>query len=152
MVQTTAQAPVQNPVQQQLTTSPPVIQHPVDTKPQETAPPPAPPTPATRDDIAPIVEAYARAIESRDIGAIRRVYPGMTSTQQQRWETFFQSARSINVTLRIASFDSSPTGAEARLAGSYEFVSADGRTERQPDTITAAFRKEGGSWRLVAVR
>jgi serine/threonine-protein kinase len=151
MVQTTAQAPVQNPVQQQLTTSPPVIQHPVDTKPQETAPPPAPPTPATRDDIAPIVEAYARAIESRDIGAIRRVYPGMTSTQQQRWETFFQSARSINVTLRIASFDSSPTGAEARLAGSYEFVSADGRTERQPDTITAAFRKEGSSWRLVAV-
>jgi serine/threonine-protein kinase len=151
-VQTMAQAPVQNPVvQQQLTTPPPVVQHPVETKPQDAGPPPAPPSPATRDDIAPIVEAYARAIESRDIGAIRRVYPGLTSTQQQRWETFFQSARSINVTLRIASFDSSPSGAEARLAGSYEFVNGDGRTERQPDTITASFRKEGGSWRLVAV-
>jgi serine/threonine-protein kinase len=151
-VQTMAQAPVQNPVvQQQLTTPPPGVQHPVETKPQDAGPPPAPPSPATRDDIAPIVEAYARAIESRDIGAIRRVYPGLTSTQQQRWETFFQSARSINVTLRIASFDSSPTGAEARLAGSYEFVNGDGRTERQPDTITASFRKEGGSWRLVAV-
>ncbi|HJQ55090.1 MAG TPA: serine/threonine-protein kinase [Gemmatimonadaceae bacterium] len=151
-LQTTAQAPLQNPVvQQQLPTLPPVVQHPVETKQQDVAPPPAPPSPATRDDIAPIVEAYARAIESRDIGAIRRVYPGLTSTQQQRWETFFQSARSINVTLRIASFDGSPTGAEARLAGSYEFVNADGRTERQPDTITASFRKEGGNWRLVAV-
>jgi len=151
-VQTTLQTPAQNPlVQQQVTTSPPVTQHPAETKPQEAAPPPAPPSPATRDDIAPLVEAYARAIESRDIGAIRRVYPGLTSTQQQRWEAFFQSARSINVTLRIASFDSSPTGAEARLAGNYEFVSADGRTERQPDTITASFRKEGGVWRLVAV-
>jgi serine/threonine-protein kinase len=149
---TTQAAAVQNPVvQQQLPTLPPVVQHPVEARQQDAGPPPAPPSPATRDDIAPIVEAYARAIESRDIGAIRRVYPGLTSTQQQRWETFFQSARSINVTLRIASFDSSPTGAEAKLAGSYEFVNADGRTERQPDTITASFRKEGGNWRLVAV-
>jgi serine/threonine-protein kinase len=151
--QTTSQTAAQNPVvQQPVVIPPPAVQHVVETKPQETAAPPTPPSPATREDIAPIVEAYARAIESRDIGAIRRVYPGLTSTQQQRWEAFFQSARSINVTLRIASLDGSPTTAEARLAGSYEFVSAEGRTEKQPDTITASFRKEGGSWRLVAVR
>ena len=152
IVHTTTQAPVQNPVvQQPLITSQPVAERTGETRPPEAAPPPVPPSPATRDEIAPIVEAYARAIESRDIGAVRRVYPGLTSVQQQRWETFFQSARSINVTLRIASFDGSPTTAEARLAGSYEFVNGDGRTERQPDTITASFRKEGGSWRLVAV-
>jgi hypothetical protein len=131
-------------------TSPPpvVVQRPVETKSQEDAPPPSP---ATRADLAPIVEAYARAIESKDIGNIRRIYPGLTAVQQQRWEAFFQSARSINVTFRIANLDASASSADARLVGTYEFVSSSGTNEREPDSITATFRRDGAGWRLVAV-
>jgi serine/threonine-protein kinase len=153
--QAPVQTAVQNPaVQQQVVTqqSPPAaaVQRPVETKPE---PPPAPPPgPPSSADLAGTVEAYARAIESKDIGAVRRANSGLTSEQQKRWETFFQAARSINVTFRIASIDGTASQADARLIGSYEYVDANGTSHREPDNITASFRHEGGSWRLVAVR
>ena len=151
-----SQVPAQNIAQQQVVTQPPpiVVQRAVETRPQETAPAPvAPaPSPATREDLAPIVESYARAIESKDIGAIRRVYPGLTADQARNWGQFFQAARTINVTLRIASLDGGTSSADARLVGTYEYVNSENRTERQPESVTATFHREGGSWRLVAVR
>ena len=120
------------------------------------APPPKQDTPAPRaasaGDVAPTVQAYARAIEARDIGALRRVYPGLTSEQQRNFEQFFRSTRSINVTLRVANVEGSSTAADARLDGSYEFVTLEGRTERQAVSWAVTFRHDGGSWRLASVR
>jgi serine/threonine protein kinase len=144
--------PVTNPVQQEAVSSQPqvVTAAPVVTPPkQEAAPAAAAPTAA---DIAPVVEAYARAIESRDIGAIRRVYPGLTSGQQQGFEQFFQAARSINVTFRVASVEGSGGSADARLVGRYEYVTTEGKAERQPVSFSATLRHEGNGWRLVSVR
>jgi len=145
--------PVTNPLRQeavppqsQVVTTAPVV-----TPPKQEIPPPAPAA-ATAADIAPAVEAYARAIESRDIGAIRRVYPGLTSGQQQGFEQFFQAARSINVTFRVASVEGSGGSADARLVGSYEYVTTEGKSERQPVSFSATLRHEGGGWRLVSVR
>jgi serine/threonine-protein kinase len=154
---TTTQAPAQNPVvqqQQPVITQPAavVVQRPPEPKPQEAAPPPAAPTPATKEDLTPIVEAYARAIESKDIGAIRRVYPGLTADQARNWTQFFQAARNINVTFRIANVDATGTSADARLVGTYDFLSSDNRTEHQPEAVTATFHRENGAWRLVAIR
>ena len=152
-------APQTTVPQQQLVTTPPapvVVQRPLQTQSQETAaiaPPPAPaPRPATTADIAPIVEAYARAIESRDIVAIRRVYPGLTADQQRGFEAFFQAARSINVTFRVDNVEGTASSAEARLVGSYEYVNSAGRTERQPVSFAATLRRDGGAWRLASVR
>jgi hypothetical protein len=117
---------------------------------QETAPTVA--APPTVADIAPTVEAYARAIESRDVGAIHRVYPGLTSNQQRGFEQFFQAARSINVTFRIANLEASGTSADARLVGSYEYVTTEGKAERQPVSFSATLRRDGNVWRLVSVR
>ncbi|MEO8580421.1 MAG: serine/threonine-protein kinase, partial [Gemmatimonadales bacterium] len=131
----TTQSAAQNPApqQQQVVTSPPpavVVPRPVQTQPQETAPvQPAAPSPPTTADIAPVIEAYARAIESKEIGAVRRAYPGLTSSQQSRLEDFFQSARSINARLRISSLDPSPNSAEARVVGSYEYTDSGGRPQ-----------------------
>ena len=120
------------------------------------APPPKQDTPAPRaasaGDVAPTVQAYARAIEARDIGALRRVYPGLTSEQQRNFEQFFRSTRSINVTLRVSNVEGSSAAADARLDGSYEFVTLEGRTERQAVTWAVTFRHDGNSWRLVSVR
>ena len=110
------------------------------------------PTPATREDLAPIVEAYARAIESKDIAAIRRVYPGLTADQSRNWSQFFQSARNINVSFRISSVDGNASTADAHLIASYVYVDSDNRTQTQPGNVTATFHREGGAWRLVAVR
>jgi serine/threonine protein kinase len=141
-----------NQRQDPLPSPPPVeIQRPAP-KPttQETtvAAPPAP-NPA---DIPRIVENYARAIESKDIGAIRRVYPGLTSDQQRNFELFFQSARNINVTFRVADVEATGSSADARLVGSYEYVTSTGKTEKQPVSFAATLRHDGSVWRLISVR
>jgi serine/threonine protein kinase len=138
---------------QETVTSPPpvVVSPPVVQTPKQEAPAPAPAPPSVAD-IAPTVQAYARAIESRDIGAIRRVYPGLTSNQQQGFEQFFQAARSINVTFRVTNVEFSGASADARLVGAYEYVTTAGKVERQPVSFAATLRHEGNGWRLVSVR
>ena len=97
-------------------------------------------------------EAYARAIESRDVSAILRVYPGLTSDQQRGFEQFFESARKINVTFRVASVEGTPSTADVRVTGRYEYESSAGRVERTPVAFTAGLKKDGSAWRLVTVR
>jgi hypothetical protein len=128
----------------------------------EVAPPraPAPPQPApesapatpTAADLAPTFEAYARAIESRDVAAIRRVYPGLTSEQERGFEQFFQSARKINVTFRVANVEGAGSSADARLMGTYEYESSSGKIERTPVSFAATLRHDGNGWRLVSLR
>jgi serine/threonine-protein kinase len=115
--------------------------------------PAAAPATATAADVAPVLEAYARAIESRDVSAIRRVYPGLTADQQRGFEQFFESARKLDVTFRIANVDGTASTAEARVSGSYAYESSSGRAERQPVSFVATLRREGaGAWRLVSMR
>jgi serine/threonine protein kinase len=144
--------------QQQAVTSPPPVTvnpRPVQSQPVESpasSPPPAPtPTAPTTADIAPSVQAYARAIESKDIGAVRHAYPGLTSAQQSQLETFFQASRSIDAKLRISSLDASANSAEARVVGSYEYVTSEGRTESRPVNFAMSLRREGTGWRVVSV-
>ena len=130
-----------------VTQRPPVV--PAETaKPAPESPPAAP----TAADLAPTFEAYARAIESRDVAAIRRAYPALTADQQRGFEQFFQAARRINVTFRVANVESSGSTADARVTGNYEYENASGKTERQPVSFAATLRREGNGWRLVSLR
>jgi serine/threonine protein kinase len=150
------QAPAQSPSTKQealpappsVVTAAPVLPPPPK---QETAPPPA--AAPTASDIAPTVEAFARAIESKDISAIRRVYPGLTSDQQRRFEQFFQGARTINASFRVANVTASgASGADAQLVGAYEYVTTAGKTERQPVTFAVTLSHDGRAWRLTSMR
>jgi hypothetical protein len=100
-----------------------------------------------------VVEAFARAIESKDIGAIRRVYPGLTSDQQRRFEQFFDGARTINASFKVVNMSaSSASAADAHLVGVYEFVTVAGKTERQPVSFAATLAQDGRTWRLTSLR
>jgi len=102
--------------------------------------------------VTPVLEAYARAIESRDVSAIRRVYPGLTAEQQRGFEQFFESARKINVTFRVASVEGTPTTADVRVTGRYEYETSAGHAERQTIGFAAALKRDGSAWRLVSLR
>jgi hypothetical protein len=97
------------------------------------------------------VEAYARAIESRDVGAIRRVYPRLTAGQAADFERFFQTARRVNVSFRVSDLEGNGNTAEARLSGRYDYVTADGNRELAV-SFAASFRYDGSDWRLVSIR
>jgi eukaryotic-like serine/threonine-protein kinase len=147
--------PAPQPVVQQQTITPraPAASASVVQQAPVSAPPTPPaPTAATAADLAPVFDAYARAIESRDIAAIRRVYPGLTAEQERGFEQFFQAARKINVTFRVANVESTAAAADARLNGTYEYESSSGKIERQPVSFAASLRREGGEWRLVSLR
>jgi serine/threonine-protein kinase len=143
---TQPQVVLTTPVQQQ-----PVVQRTIES-PRETPPTPAPPKPATASELSPVVEAYARAIESKDMAAVRRIYPGITSSQARGLLDFFQRAKSINVSFRIEDLSSTTTSAEATLAGRYEYVTADNESRRENVSVAASFQCDGGAWRLTAIR
>ena len=149
--------PSAEPTIQQGTATSRTLAAPAPVTPPQSAPPSGPPSapvaaPATAADVAPVIEAYARAIESRDLGAVRRVYPGITGDQQRGFEQFFESARRIDVTFRVTSVEGTATTAEARVTGAYQYERSAGRMERQPVNFQVSLRREGGSWRLVSVR
>jgi len=149
---TTSTVTAPPPTVQQATVTPPRPLPIVPAAPTETPVAAPPPGPATAADVAPIFESYARAIEARDVAAIRRVYPGLTADQQRGFEQFFDAARKVDVTFRVASVEGSATSAEARVSGTYQYESSSGRVERQPVSFVATLRRDGSNWRLVSLR
>ena len=118
----------------------------------DSAPPVAAPAPDPRIAITTVVRSYARAIGTRDVAEVRRVYPEMTSAQQSAWESFFGSVRSMTANFDVSSLDVSGSSAVAKMTGSYEFVTRAGRNERQPASFEATFVRDGDRWRLQQVR
>jgi eukaryotic-like serine/threonine-protein kinase len=111
---------------------------------------PAPSNPAA--EIAAVVDAYARAVESRDIAPIRRAFPGISAAQASGFEQFFSTIRSLRATMTLGALDMQASSAEGRVTGQYDYVTTAGKSERQPLDFQATFRKDGSLWKLVAVR
>ncbi|MFL5483550.1 MAG: serine/threonine protein kinase [Gemmatimonadaceae bacterium] len=149
---TVTQTPAQSaPVQQPVVTTPQlVVQKPVET-PRETPPAPPPPKPATASDLTPVVDAYARAIETKDMAAVRRIHPNISASQARGLLDFFQRAKTINVTFRIEDLSSTTTSAEATLAGRYDYVSAENESKHESVSVAASFQRDGNAWRLISM-
>lgn len=142
------------PKQEIVPTPPPVVTSTPATaqQPAAQAAPVRPTAANPSTEIGTVVEAYERAIGSRDVAELRRAYPGMTTAQSKGWEDFFKSLRSISATLSMDGLDVRGDAADARVTGAYDYVTTAGKSTRQPVSFQAAFRREGGAWRLIAVR
>jgi hypothetical protein len=115
---------------------------------------PPPPVPADpRVQIEKTIAAYARALESRDAGQVRRVYPGISTSQQRGWEDFFKDVRNLKADLHVTAVNVQGETADAVVDGVYVFDNATtGRVERRPVTFHASFVAEPAGWRLNAIR
>jgi hypothetical protein len=129
-----------------------------DTAPSRVAEPPpraaAPPAPVDpRPDIQRVMDTYARALETRDVGEVRRAYPGLTPAQQQSWKEFFQSVRNLKAVLAVSAVNLAGPGAEAIVSGVYEYDNATtGRGERRPVTFRALLAVDSSGWHITAIR
>jgi eukaryotic-like serine/threonine-protein kinase len=112
----------------------------------------APPQPSAEAEIAAVVQAYARAIDAKDIAELRRLYPDMTRTQQRGFEDFFGYTRSLRALLSIAGLQVDGANADARLSGNYEFITTAGKSDKQAVSFRATLRRESGVWRFVSIR
>ena len=140
------------PVPPATSTSTPPSTAAANVPPPQTAAKPPLPTVNSTAEIEAAVAAYARAIESRDIAEVRRAYPGITPAQATGFEQFFTSVRSLRATFSLSSVDVNGATAEGKLAGAYDYLTTAGKTERQPVSFQASFRREAGGWKLASVR
>ncbi len=82
-------------------------------------------------EIGAVIDAYARAIESRSVDELRRAYPALTSDQARAFSDFFASTRTLRATLAVKSMHVDGASATASVAGVYEFTTTNGRTQQQ---------------------
>ena len=120
--------------------------------PSGAVPTPVAPADDPRPDLEQLLAAYSRSIESRSVAEIRRAYPGLTGPQQQGWEQFFQTVRTVRARLAITGLDVSGTRAEFTVSGAYEYEASGGRTQRQPVSFRASAEFADGGWRLRTIR
>lgn len=145
------------PVQQAPSSAPPVVE-PTVTAPVASAPAasaPAAPVVETRssqNEMRDLIARYARAISARDINAVRAAYPGISRDQQQGFERFFSSTKSLSASLLLGGLEVHDRTADGRVTGTYEFVGGSGRKEVQMVSFRAQFERDGDSWRLTSVR
>jgi serine/threonine protein kinase len=107
---------------------------------------------AAAAEISGVIDAYARAIESRDIAELRRVYPAMTGDQAAAFGDFFKLTRALHAALAVKSSRIDGNRGTAHVAGTYEFTTSAGRNQQQQVTFDAELRRDAGSWKLVAIR
>ena len=114
-------------------------------------PPAAPAAPPARELIAGVVASYVRALETRDIDALRAIWPGLSGAAQAAIESEFANARSINVSFagtRIA-----VDGAAATVTGTrrYGLQTRDGQQLRSETLTTIALRQAGDAWVIESI-
>ena len=144
--------PLPNVAEQQQSIA---TQQPSASSPAATQLPPAPAPESHADvaaQVAAVVAAYARALESRDIDELRRVYPSMSSAQRSAFEDFFRSTRSLRAALSVSDLQVDGSSADAQLVGSFNYITSAGVAEQRPVSFRASLRRDGTVWKLVAVR
>jgi tRNA A-37 threonylcarbamoyl transferase component Bud32 len=100
------------------------------------------------------VTALARALESRNLGQVRQVYPSLTAQQAQEWSQFFTAASNLRVSLRVTSLEQLGERANADIEGSYDYRDSEtGRQMRRLVAFRGTFeRSAAGDWRLTLLR
>ncbi len=106
-----------------------------------------------REAVDALIQAYARALESRQISEVRKVYPGIQPEQETQLSTTLRSLEQLKVTFKIGALDVRGDEATATVSGQYEFFSRENRrTERLPVNIVATMQNGASGWMIRQIR
>lgn len=104
-----------------------------------------------REAIPALIEAYARALESRDPERVRAAYPGMTNEQANRLRQSLPAMESLRIETEIVSIDAQGDQAVADVSATWNFV-VDGRAQQAEQPFRAVFRRTPDGWRMMETR
>jgi serine/threonine protein kinase len=122
--------------------------------PAEVSKPPAPATPAEPTPEAAIAEVltrYERAIESRDLAAMKRVWPGMPASQESAFKNEFSHTSRIGVDITSPKITVTGTTATVTFVRRYEAVTTDGQRLNSASNATMQLKHASG-WVIDQVR
>jgi hypothetical protein len=103
-----------------------------------------------RTAIDELIASFARALESGDIDAVARAYPGMTPEQRQNFSAAIVSMETA--TLSVAAIQANGDEATATVTGQYFFNDGGRRQVSSPFEFQASFERTGGVWRMVRMQ
>jgi ketosteroid isomerase-like protein len=134
---------------------PPVVSPPVVAPPAVAVTPPSRPEPepsSAISEITSLVAQYARAIEARDLGGIKALYPLISDAQERGFRDFFENVRTLKTTLVLGALGVDGNSATAPITGAYDYTDRSGKTQHQSLAFRATFRRDGTRWRIASVR
>jgi hypothetical protein len=105
-----------------------------------------------RDAALAVLRRYVSALEHRDIGALKAVWPGLQAREQNAIESEFDNARSVSVTFSNPRVE--VTGTTATVSGlrQYALRTRDGQDLRSETLTTLALKRAGNDWVIDSVR
>ena len=114
--------------------------------------PPAPAEPSAETQIAEALSRYEAALEARNLAALKRVWPGLSGTQEAALRDEFLHARRIDVDLASPRIDVAGTTATATFVRRYEVLKTDGQLLNSRSVTTVTLRRNGAGWVIDQIR
>ena len=127
-------------------------------------PPPAPPAAATERPpadsgaadadgaIRATLNSYARAFETRDLGLLQNVRPGMRPDDLARYRDTFDQTKSYRLNLKVERITVNGDAAEARGRRDDIVVSKGGETFRTSSQFSFHLKRVDGRWTIAAIK
>ncbi len=111
-----------------------------------------PQTRTAREAGSAVLQRYIAALEHRDIGALKTVWPSLGGAQQAAIESEFANAREIDVEFVDPKID--VAGQTMTVSGRrrYSLRTRDGQQLRSDTITTLALRQSGSDWVIESVR
>jgi len=105
------------------------------------------------EEIAAVIQRYSEALESKDMGRVRSVFPSISPDQVSQLEESFASMRDLDVTLNVDRLNLNGDEAQVEVSGTYQFHNADSRRD---ENVAVAFqivlRRLPSGWVITATR
>jgi hypothetical protein len=120
-------------------------------KPPVTAPAP-PPEPSSESQISDVLAQYEAAFESRSLPALKRLWPGLSGSQESAIRDEFQHGRRLRIDITAPRIEVSGSAATAVFVRRYELLTIDGQLLNRDSVTTMTFRRTAAGWVIEQVR
>jgi serine/threonine-protein kinase len=104
-----------------------------------------------RAQVAQVIQAYASALQDKNISRVRQIYPGIPSAREQQLRQALPDMDNLQVRLTIGQVDLAGDNATARVSGSWIFSSG-GRRNTLPADNTYLLERRGSGWVITDIR
>jgi eukaryotic-like serine/threonine-protein kinase len=113
--------------------------------------PPPPPPPDPRPQIEAVIASYARALQTRDINAVKRIAPGLGPQALSNLQDFFQRVTGLKANLQVSRVDVNGDQGGADVSGTLEYVN-NGTRVTQPLNFHATLERRAEGWRIMRLQ
>ena len=113
--------------------------------------PPASPRSAEAE-VRELVRRYEQSLESRDIGALKRIWPSLPASQESAIRQEFTNSRSIEIDVENLNVSVSGATAVATFTRRYQVTTIDGQHPVRNSRTTIDARRAGSEWQIERVR